>query len=124
MKIRIKGNSVRIRLSKAEVEKLGDTGYIEEHACFGSNRFVYALRTELHANELSASFDEGKITMYIPASFIKDWAVNEVVGFEGMMAVSHAESLQLLVEKDFQCLDQTIEDQSDNYENPNKICQV
>jgi hypothetical protein len=29
-------------------------------------------------------------------------------------------SLYLLVEKDFVCLDETSEDQSDNYENPNK----
>jgi len=27
-----------------------------------------------------------------------------------------------LVEKDFICLDETTEDQSDNYENPNKTC--
>jgi len=27
-----------------------------------------------------------------------------------------------LVEKDFQCLDHTLEDQSDMYHNPNKTC--
>ena len=28
----------------------------------------------------------------------------------------------LLIEKDFVCLDHTLEDQSDNYANPNKVC--
>jgi len=30
--------------------------------------------------------------------------------------------LHLLLEKDFVCLDNTAEDQSDNYPNPNKAC--
>lgn len=124
MKIRIKGNSVRIRLSKTEVERLDNRGYIEEHTCFGNNRFVYALESLPAANELSASFHDSKITMYMPAVFLKDWRVNNVVGFDATIRVSNTESLYLLVEKDFQCIDETIEDQSDNYENPNKTCQL
>lgn len=123
MKIRIKGNSVRLRLSKPEVEKLSVTGYLEEYTSFGETRFVYALEKSLVGNELFAEFDGGKLTMYMPASFIKDWADTGVTGFHANMRVSNTESVHLLVEKDFQCLDETIEDQSDNYENPNKTCQ-
>ena len=38
------------------------------------------------------------------------------------MPVSETVSLYLLIEKDFACLDHSSEDQSDNYENPNKTC--
>jgi hypothetical protein len=122
MKLRIKGNSVRLRLSKTEVEKLAVAKYLEESTSFGNNTFVYALQVKDHGDELSADFDGSKITVFIPGIFIKDWAVNDVTGFNATMKVSDEESLYILVEKDFKCLDETTGDQQDNYENPNKTC--
>lgn len=121
MKLRIKGNSLRIRLTKTEVSKLSDTGYLEEQTSFPGNRLIYALqRTE--ADELSATFEADKITMFIPALFTKDWPANNIIGLDAKMPLPGDDSLYLLVEKDFVCLDHTTEDQSDNYENPNKTC--
>lgn len=122
MKIRIQGNSVRLRLTKTEVDNLCSAGYLEEQTYFGNNTFVYALQSTDNANELSADFEDSKITLYIPASFIKDWAINDIVGMDAQSQVADNQLLYLLVEKDFQCLDETTEDQSDNYENPNKAC--
>jgi len=121
MKLRIKGNSLRIRLTKTEVSKLADTGYLEEQTSFPGNKFTYALqRTDAAA--LSATFESNKITMFVPDSFIKEWPVNSIVGLDRKMPLPGNESLYLLIEKDFVCLDHTTEDQSDNYENPNKTC--
>ena len=120
MKLRIKGNSIRLRLSKTEVEKLASSKYLEEHTSFGNNTFRYAIQITDAADELSADFDGSRVTVFIPGSFIKDWAVNNVVGFTATQQVSDTESLNILVEKDFKCLDETTEDQSNNYENPNK----
>ena|SRR5688572_23556750 len=122
MKLRIKGNSLRLRLSKPEVEKLVITKYIEESTSFGNNIFSYALQCKDGDDKLSADFDGGKITVLIPEIFIKDWAINNVTGFNSIARVNDAEALSILVEKDFRCLDETTEDQSDNYENPNKTC--
>lgn len=121
MKLRIKGNSLRLRLSKQDVEKLVVAKYIEERTSFGNNIFRYALQTK-DGGELSADFDGGMITVFMPEILIKDWAVNDVTGFNTTLQVSDAESLYILVEKDFQCLDETSEDQSGNYENPGKTC--
>jgi hypothetical protein len=44
---------------------------------------------------------------------IREFAETDKVGFEG----KHG-ALNLLVEKDFTCLDNVAEDQSDNYPNP------
>jgi hypothetical protein len=122
MKLRIKGNSLRFRLSKTDVAKLAVAKYLEERTSFGSNTFGYALQIEDAGDELSADFDGSKITVFIPEIFIKGWAVNDVVGFNVTKQVSKAESLYILVEKDFKCLDEVTEDQQDNYENPNKTC--
>jgi hypothetical protein len=122
MKLRIKGNSLRIRLTKPEVSKLAEAGYLEEQTLFAGNKLVYALQRTDNKSELSATFDTNKITMNVPRELIKDWPHNNVVGFNADMPVSENDTLHLLLEKDFVCLDEINEDQSDNYENPNKTC--
>lgn len=121
MKIRINGNSVRIRLSKREVEQLCDNGYLSEKTSFGDTAFEYVLEQNNDIKDLSASFDGWKITMHVPGIYLRDWAANNVVGFDANMPIDEDQTLYLLLEKDFKCLDNTTEDQSDNYENP-KSC--
>jgi len=122
MTLRIKGNSLRIRLTKSEVGKLADTGYLEDQTLFAGNKLVYALLSVDSGNELSATFDHNKINMFVPHKLIEDWPNNNVVGFNSNMPVSENNTLYLLLEKDFACIDDIKEDQSDHYENPNKTC--
>lgn len=120
MKIRIHGNSVRFRLSKSEVATLENEGRLEESTDFGPAQFRYAV-TRSDDAELSARFADQTITLYIPAHLLAGWGANSTVGFEAHMPLSHGGSLYLLIEKDFKCLDNVAEDQSDNYDNP-KTC--
>src|SRR5664279_3129003 len=122
MKLRIKGNSLRIRLTKQEVGRIAESGYLEEQTLFAENKFIYALQRVDHGNELSATIETNKITMFIPNKLIKDWPVNKIVGFDANMRVSESDTLYLLLEKDFVCSDETMEGENDNYENPNKAC--
>lgn len=122
MKLRIKGNSLRIRLTKTEVNIIAATGYLEEETWFGSNRFVYALQQVDEGDTLTAALEENKMIMFVPAALTKGWTTNNVVGFEANIPLANNKSLYLLLEKDFICLDDTTEDQSDNYENPGKVC--
>lgn len=121
MKLRLRSNSIRIRLTKTEVSTLSNTGYLETSTSFGSNRFNYALQC-VDTMQLTATLADNKITVFIPASKVKGWPENEVVGFNDKMPVGNGEFLSLLVEKDFVCLDETDEDQSDNYINPKSNC--
>ncbi len=122
MKLRIKGNSIRYRLTRPDVNTLANTSYLEEQINFAGSTFIYALQVDVNSNALSATLGNNKITMLVPRSFVKDWPQNEVVGFDANMQVNANESVYLLLEKDFVCLDETTEDQSDNFENPNKTC--
>ena len=122
MKLRIKGNSVRIRLTKPEVSKLAEIGYLEEQTLFGDNSFLYALQSIPGEGQLTATFTDNKVTMFVPSSLLKDWPNNNVVGFNSAMLITETDSLYLLLEKDFVCLDETTEDQSDNYSNPKLNC--
>jgi hypothetical protein len=118
MKIRIKGNSLRYRLTRPEVERFSETGLVEDRVNFGSVALSYALcRTE--AVELSAAFGNNRITLYLPAVLVDEWVRTDKVGFEHRMPLNGPEeSLYLLVEKDYTCLDKVDEDQSDHYPNP------
>ena len=123
MKIRIKGNSFRIRLTRSEVDQFAETGYLEETTEFGSNSFVYALQSMEGIPGLEADYEENKMTMYVPSNIPAVWAKNETVGYENNMEIGDGKHLFLLLEKDFKCIDAPAhEDQSDNFENPSKVC--
>jgi hypothetical protein len=117
MKIRIKGNSVRIRLTKSEVDTFGSKGIIEEHTEFGTSLLTYALKQN-EQPALSAAFENNKVTVSMPVAWAEEWLATERVGYENNMPLPNGKELYLLVEKDFVCLDNTTEDQSDNYPNP------
>jgi hypothetical protein len=123
MKIRIKGNSVRIRLSRSEVDDFATSGYLEEKTEFGDNHFIYALKTKEDISSLTSDFEGNKMTLYVPAGIPAEWAGNEVVGYEHNMDIGNGKQLYLLLEKDFKCIDAPPhEDQSDNFENPHTVC--
>ena len=122
MKLRLKGNTIRLRLSKTEVEKLEADKYLEEITSFGNASLTYALQSKTGITKLSAEFEKDKITVFIPESFINGWEANDVIGFDSKMNEVDSETLYILVEKDFKCINETEEDQSDNFENPDKFC--
>lgn len=118
MKLRIRGNSLRIRLTKSEVDSFGKTGYIEEQTTFLNGTLTYALQSYDGPN-MAATIFGNKITMQIPSTFAQEWATTNKVGFEYNQPLPDGSSLFLLLEKDFKCLDENItEDQSDSYDNP------
>jgi hypothetical protein len=112
MKIRIKGNSLRYRLTKSDIATLAAEGYLLEQTNFVDQLFGYALKiTENTA--LTAVFLNNIITLFMPKSMLTEMINTEKVGFADKNG-----ALQLLVEKDFTCLDNVEEDQSDNFPNP------
>jgi hypothetical protein len=123
MKLRIKGNSLRIRLTRSEVDSFAIAGYLEEKTIFSNQVLVYTLEAKPGIPALQASFEGTKITMYVPAEIPAIWAANEVVGYDNTIETGNGNTLYLLLEKDFKCIDAPpSEDQSDNFDNPHKVC--
>jgi hypothetical protein len=120
MKIRIKGNTIRFRLTKTEVDTLCKEGYIEEITDFGDRTFSYAVQRSAIPT-MEATFSENKLTLAISEDKVANWETNQQVGFEHAMPVGDNKTLELLLEKDFACLDERLEDQSDNYPNPKAL---
>ena len=112
MKIRIKGNSLRYRLTKSDMYRLSHEGYLEDKTDFGDRKLVYVIQ-KTNDKELSAFFNENVICLQVPLKMINELDSTDRTGFEGKQG-----DLYLLVEKDFTCLDNVDQDQSDNYPNP------
>jgi hypothetical protein len=125
MKVRIKGNSIRYRLTQSEVKTLAESGFLAESTQFGPDpeqTFTYVLESIADLDHLSASFDGHVIKFFVPSDWALDWHESDRIGFEQTLEVAPGVALYLLLEKDFTCLEKTSEDQSDNYPHPNPNC--
>lgn len=120
MKLRIKGNSIRLRLTRSEVAAVAAEGRLENRTDLGNRSFGYAIVVSGSANELSARFDDDCITLVIAKSSIASWASGEDVGVYGEQVTSNGQILTITVEKDFRCLDRSRseDDEADNYPHP------
>ncbi len=122
MKLRIKGNSIRIRVTKTEVDNFEKNGELNEATFFGTNHFHYCLKRSNSSTTLFADYNNNCITVHIPEAIAEEWTSTDMIGFNHKMPLGNDEHLFLLIEKDFVCLDNTFEDQSDNFPNPNAVC--
>lgn len=113
MKLRIKDNSIRLRLTRPEVDTVALNQRVEGVTVFAdAQKFIYAL--QVHQGTYTARFSSNELTVYIPEAESLAWAGSDRVGLE-----HHADGLHLLIEKDFTCLQARPEEQGgDFYPNP------
>lgn len=120
MKLRIRDNSLRLRLTQTEVRTLRTDGQVTAATAFpGGASLVYALLCDDEVAELTATMLDGTITVRVPATVAHEWADSDEVSLRGDRALDDGQSLSLLVEKDFTCLaPREGEDESDMYPHP------
>jgi hypothetical protein len=117
VKLRIQENSLRLRLTQNEVAQLRNRGRVESLIEFSPGQWlVYLLEGSFHAESVAAAFDGQAIRVTVPAHLMTEWAESDRVSFE---APSQA-GVQLLIEKDFQCLHNRGEQDHGSYPHPLK----
>ena len=109
---------MRFRLTRSEVAIFSETGRYMEKTEFMSTVFSYEIQAKEGIENLEADFYNNSITLFFPKKDLANWAKGDKVGFSHSFVMESGKSLALLVEKDFVCMDKTVEDQSDNYPNP------
>ncbi len=123
MKLRIRGNSVRLRLLRGEVAEFAAKGLLRETINFGASNLTYILQIADGANELSAEFVAGQIVISIPTAAAREWTATDTVSLAGEQKNANGELLKILIEKDFVCLDRIgDEDNWDSYPNTSHKC--
>lgn len=119
MKLRIRGNSVRIRVTQSELDEIGMDGEVRESVDFGDSRLTYALVRDAFDSEPSATFRENVITLRLPAGTVREWLDTDLVSIRATQRLDNGGELQLLIEKDFACLEpRPSEDESDMFPHP------
>jgi len=87
MKLRIKGNSIRLRLGQSEVRQLDSEGVVAEFTDFGDfnqQRFGYALHAIFDDPTISARFADGRVIVRVPAGAIRQWAQTEQIAIHAV----------------------------------------
>ena len=122
MKLRIKGDTLRLRLSRTEVARLASDGAVAETTHFPGNGVLqYAVRQDAGAKAISARAGNGSIEILLPNNMAAAWATGEEVGLYADVPAGAA-TLAIAVEKDFACLDREDADNADAYPNPKGRC--
>ncbi len=123
--MRIKGNSIRIRLTRSETDQIGKGLSVREEVQFGKNTSLhYILEPAKNLFSLDAKLEGTTVRILIPEDQAKAWARSKAVSIDHQLESQGGEpGLFLLVEKDFSCLKPRArqrEDESDLFENPNQ----
>ncbi len=127
MKLRIKGNSLRLRLTQTEVKQFEASGQVAAAIHFGETeaaKMSYILQ-KTDAPEISASYKANCIQVNVPNDLAESWTKTNQVGLSHRMLQKEGAVLDILIEKDFKCL-QTREGEveADMFPNPDegKFC--
>jgi len=126
MKLRIKDNSLRFRISQSELADLVDSGRTEKTIYFasdGDSRLTYALQCRPASTHATLLYQPGKITVVLSKDEVNAWGESEQVGIYTTVDVYPHGTLDILVEKDYACLDLSDADNHDTFPNPG-ICVV
>jgi len=120
VKLRIRDNSVRLRLTRGEVDTLRDEGLVSARTGFpGGREFHYVLESSPASVSPGAFLSDSVMTVRLPETTVLAWAATEQVSIQGEQLLEDGEKVGILVEKDFECLaPREGEDESDMYPHP------
>lgn len=103
MKLRIKGNSLRFRLTKRDLERLSGDGVLREALRFAGRELAYQLRSSSCADDVSATFNDGCIDVAVPRDFLTEWANTDAIGIRAAFDPDRLKGPRVLIEKEFGC---------------------
>ena len=120
MKLRLRDNTIRLRLTRPEVETMQTDGRVTSRVPFGGGvELEYCLERSEEARAATAEFDGSRLNVIVPAGDVSEWAATEQVSIAAEQPVGDGVSLKILVEKDFACLSpREDEDESDMFPHP------
>jgi hypothetical protein len=120
MKLRIQGNSLRLRLNRSDVEQFRTSGVCAESLRFDSNsQLTYTLETSSQLTAMEVRYVQDYIRVLLPLDMAEEWTGSDRISLSLRSASDCGPSL--LIEKDFQCLhreERNPADDADAFPNP------
>ena len=120
MKLRVRDNSIRLRLIQTEVELARTDGLVRGTVPLaGSSNIDYVLESSPATVKPEAHMSNNVLTERIPEAEILSWSGSDEVSISATQLLDGGDELSILVEKDFSCLaPREGEDESDMYPHP------
>jgi hypothetical protein len=127
MKLRILGNSLRLRISRSELERLQADGSIEDSIRFSSApeaSLTYALAVESGEVGIRVQYSPQRVTVLLSEAQLQAWSQPNEVGIYASVGNGSENGLKLTIEKDFACLDRSHASNADAFPNPHadRVC--
>ena len=100
MKLRLRHNSIRLRLTQTEVESIAQNRAVEETIVFGPlprQSVTYALETSSTASAIHAGVDAYRIAVVIPKRAAGIWASTDQVGLEAEQTIDGGATSMMLI---------------------------
>lgn len=120
MKLRVLDNSIRLRLTRTEVEQARNDGLVRGRVPLGGgSNFDYVLESSPATVKAEAHISNNILTVRVPESEILGWSGSDDVSIAATQNLADGVELKILIEKDFTCLTpREGEDESDMYPHP------
>jgi hypothetical protein len=100
MKLWIRGNSLRLRVTKTELAKIADTGKVEDSVRFSSDqRLRYAIEVR-PTGAVTVLFTGTELVVSLPKPRLDLWLRPNEVSVEGSQPIGGGKVLQIVLEKD------------------------
>ena len=126
MKLRIKGNTIRLRLLRSEVERLCSADIVSEEIRFGTatdQALKYSIAASDGIEEVTVQFSDNQILVLLPESVAMNWTGGGDAGIQTSIDVGNNTELSVLIEKDFECVGRPDDpDKADAFPNPSTAC--
>ncbi len=104
MKLRIYGDSIRLRLKIGEVNRIAAGDSIVETTHLPDSTLTCCLEVS-ETGSIRATFNDGRLVVTLPKADVENWAGTDKVSLHSEQPIAGAGVLSLLVEKDFTCLE-------------------
>jgi hypothetical protein len=121
MKLRLKGNSLRLRVARSELASLQSGNRIQENALFPADppaSLGYVLEIGSYNQPVHVMFALQQIVVSLSQDQLASWSGEHQVGIYASLPVTEGTVLEVAIEKDFACLDLSDEDNADTFANP------
>jgi hypothetical protein len=122
MKLRIKNNSLRFRVTRSDLANLINSSRIEETIYLAPDeqaRLTYALEHEPTLSSAVVRYQSPQVVIVLPTKDARTWAETDDVGIYARVDLGARGALDLIVEKDFACVDLSDAENIDTFPNPN-----
>ncbi|RZU39102.1 DUF7009 family protein [Edaphobacter modestus] len=121
MKLRLKGNSLRLRVTRSELTSLQAGKRIQESVLFPADppaSLGYVLGIGSHNQPVHVVLASQQIVVSLSQDQLVSWSGEHQVGIYASLPVAEGTVLEVAIEKDFACLDLSDEDNTDTFANP------